>query len=391
MQVIIIEGIATSGKSTLIKLLQGSNFKGRKVIVFPEEQTHEPIMKDTSNLNLQFFKSLISKIDKNSEIIIFERFYLTQAFRANVEMSAYAEIEQTLLSYTPMTIFLKVDDHAIAERVSRAAEHRRDSWGDHIKTKGKTPEEIAAYYIDQQQNLLKLLEQSKLPHHIFNTTNHEYENIAAEIEELVRQKSSNILLISNFSDVADWVIKYLHKNDVKNIAFIMDAKKPRLERDQSYVFTDKLRFEAEGFKVKLVDLEAAGKVETRETFSGVDAIYVKGGNSFYLLNAMRESGFSEIAEELVGKGILYIGESAGAYVACPTIEMAHWKHQDQDSLGLKDLTGLSLVPFLITAHYKGELEVALKPHIDASRYEVLRLRDNQLILVSGDKKQVIDV
>lgn len=70
---------------------------------------------------------------------------------------------------------------------SRTVEHRRNSWGDHIKTKGKSPEEIADYYIDQQQSLLKLLEQSKLPHHIFNTTNHDYENIAAEIEKLGRR------------------------------------------------------------------------------------------------------------------------------------------------------------------------------------------------------------
>lgn len=181
MHVIIFEGIATSGKSTLIKMLQQS----QKAQVFSEEKTHEPIMNDTLDTNVPFFKSLISKIDKHNDLVIFDRLYFTQAFRADVNLDTYSEIEQKLLAYAPTTIFLKVDKDAIAERVLKAAKHRQSSWGDYIKTKGKTSGEITDYYIKQQRSQLKLLEQSKLPYKIFNTTNHSYIKIADEITSLI--------------------------------------------------------------------------------------------------------------------------------------------------------------------------------------------------------------
>ena len=155
--------------------------KSLKAQVFSEAQTNEPIMGDTSNTNLSFYKSLLSEIDQDSDLVIFDRLYLTQAYRAKITLNSYAEIENELRAYTPTTVCLLVDEAAIAERVQKAAEHRHASWGDYIKTKGKTPDEIADYYIKQQRRRLELLEQSKLPHKIFDTTNHEYEKIAEEI------------------------------------------------------------------------------------------------------------------------------------------------------------------------------------------------------------------
>lgn len=185
MTVIIFEGIATSGKSTLIKILQENTLVGRKVTVFTEEQTHEPIMKDISDTNVPFFKSLLTKVDEDSDVVIFDRLYLTQAFRAKIDLATYADIEQSLSRYSAVTIFLKVDESAIAERVMKAAEHRQTSWGDYIRTKGRTVEEIAEYYIGQQRSQLQLLEQSRLPHHTLDTTNHEYDKLAEEIKKIV--------------------------------------------------------------------------------------------------------------------------------------------------------------------------------------------------------------
>lgn len=144
------------------------------------------------------------------------------------------------------------------------------------------------------------------------------------------------------------MISFLKSKNVRNVAYIMDAKKPRLLVEKDYIFKDKLAFEAAGLNVKMVDLESTESAKLETVFEDVDAIYAKGGNSFYLLNAMRKSGFDKLINKLLDKGVIYIGESAGAYVACPTIEMAHWKHQDRDIVGLNDLTGLGIVPFLVS-------------------------------------------
>lgn len=188
----------------------------------------------------------------------------------------------------------------------------------------------------------------------------------------------------------DWVAQFLNQRAVKRIAYIIDAQKPKLAKNPEYEF-DKEGFGKRGFKVDFIDLEATEKTDLKKRLENADALYVKGGNTFYLLNAMRKSGFDKLIPDLLDKGVIYIGESAGSYVACPTIEMAHWKHQDADIIGLKDLTALNLVPFLVTVHYKPEFEPMIRPEIEKSKYEVRILKDNQVILLEGDKERLIEV
>lgn len=200
-----------------------------------------------------------------------------------------------------------------------------------------------------------------------------------------------VILISQFDDVENWVKNYLHNREVKKIAFITDAKSPRLEVEPDYMFADKKVLEAAGFAVDFIKLASLSPSETSAKLAGYDAIYVKGGNAFVLLDAMRKSGFSKIAKKLIDQGIIYIGESAGAYVACPTIEIASWKHQDRNIIGLKNLTALGLVPFLVTAHYTPEYQSVIDAEAAKSEYEVKRLTDKDLILIEDSKVRQITI
>ncbi|MBI2588925.1 hypothetical protein HYW35_01820 [Candidatus Saccharibacteria bacterium] len=185
MKILIFEGIATSGKSTVISGLK-EVLPGLNIEVVGESETHIPIMKEKADKHIAFFESLINKLIANKpDLLIFDRLYLTQAFRAKCSINDYAEIEKLLSKYSPVTIFLKVDESAIASRISKAAEHRRS---DYFASRGESSEEIAQYYIDQQRNQLKLLEQSKLPCKIINTTEHSYEKVIKEINTLVNEK-----------------------------------------------------------------------------------------------------------------------------------------------------------------------------------------------------------
>lgn len=181
MKILIIEGIATSGKSSLIEKI--SNLLGNdNVNVYRESDTHIPIMDKTDDLHIEFFKSLLEDAAKsNAELTIFDRFHLTQAFRAKANVDKYLEIEDLLSGQATLVAYLQVDEDAIANRVKLAAEHREVSWGEYVKTKGKSFDEIAQYYADQQSNQLQLLKRSKLENRIFNTTNHEYQKIANRI------------------------------------------------------------------------------------------------------------------------------------------------------------------------------------------------------------------
>jgi thymidylate kinase len=187
MKILIVEGIATSGKSSLIEKI--STQLGKDIVkVYGEEQTHEPIMDKTDDLHIGFFKSLLNDaLKSNSRLTIFDRFHLTQAFRAKAGISEYKEIEDLLAKQNTLIAYLKVGEDAIADRIRLTAE-RRDKeqtddfrWGEYFHTKGKSYEEIADYYVDQQRSQLQLLEQSRLESHVFNTTSHDYEAVANQI------------------------------------------------------------------------------------------------------------------------------------------------------------------------------------------------------------------
>ncbi len=185
MKMLIFEGVATSGKSAMIDRLV-SALPQLKIKIIDETKTHMPINTKTDDPQIEFFKDLIAtSIKDRADILIFDRLYLTQAFRTKAVLSDYAEIEAMLLPYSPVTIFLKVDEDTIANRVTKAIEHRDPAWGDYVNKKGKTMDEIAAYYIEQQHNLRELLKQSKIPYKIFDTTKHDYPAIVEEIEQIL--------------------------------------------------------------------------------------------------------------------------------------------------------------------------------------------------------------
>ncbi len=181
MKILIIEGIATSGKSTIIGMLQ-NKLSSQNVVTATEEETHVPIMEERNELHIQFFTDLLDRlIEKQPDLLICDRLYLTQAVRAKASLNKYGEIENKLLGFEAMTIFLKVQETAITERVRKASEHRDSRWREYIKTRGSTLEEIAQYYIEQQRNQMSLLATSKLPYKIYDTTSHNYADITHDI------------------------------------------------------------------------------------------------------------------------------------------------------------------------------------------------------------------
>jgi dipeptidase E len=153
--------------------------------------------------------------------------------------------------------------------------------------------------------------------------------------------------------------------------------------DAPYVKADERRLAEIGFKTIIeVDL----RKEKRELLEGklksFDVVFVEGGNTFYLMKYIRKSGFDKAIKRFLDDGGVYLGVSAGSYVACPDISPAQWKHADeQNKVGLKDLTGLGLVNFYVSPHYKPEHEKIISEKKDSISYPVFALTDAQAILV----------
>ncbi len=127
----------------------------------------------------------------------------------------------------------------------------------------------------------------------------------------------------------------------------------------------------------------------QDDLKNIDVIFVFGGNTFEYLDRIKKTGLDKTIRTFVKKGGIYFGLSAGSYVACPTIEAASWKHADRNIVGLKDLRGLNLVPFLITAHFKEELRPIIEKAAKNIKYQVIALTDKQAVLVKGKSKRII--
>lgn len=199
-----------------------------------------------------------------------------------------------------------------------------------------------------------------------------------------------LLLSSNGQFVIEKGIE-LFFDDVSKIklAYITTAAKG--SRDLAYLETDRKLLREEGYDFEELDIEGKDEAELRKLLADKDAVWVEGGNTFYLLKAVRESGFDTVIKELIEKGVVYIGSSAGSYIACPTIEMSTWKKpgEEKKMFGVTDLTGMNLVSFLLKAHYKPEQEELIKEKISQAKYPTRILCDGQAILVDGDNYTLV--
>ena len=78
-----------------------------------------------------------------------------------------------------------------------------------------------------------------------------------------------------------------------------------------------------------------------------EAIVVGGGNTWQLVRTMRDQKLIDAIRKRVLDGIPYIGWSAGANVACPTLRTTN----DMPIVDPKGFDCMNLVPFQINPHY----------------------------------------
>jgi dipeptidase E len=88
------------------------------------------------------------------------------------------------------------------------------------------------------------------------------------------------------------------------------------------------------------------------SLSNVDVIFVSGGNVFYLL--ARKNGFNIVVKDLIEKGIIYIGSSAGSCNAGPNIKPIELLDEPEKAKDLDRTEAFNLVDFVILPHFGKE-------------------------------------
>lgn len=171
-----------------------------------------------------------------------------------------------------------------------------------------------------------------------------------------------------------------------DIRFLYVTTASKGARDLAYLTQHKEAMHAQGYAFTEYDIEGKTLNELRRKIAGFSVLYMEGGNTFYLLKAVQESGFAAIIREFLERGGTYVGTSAGAYICCPRIDMSTWKKpgEEHPRSGLTDLTGMNLVPFIVFAHYTPDKEPEVRAGITQCPYPVRILQDGQGLLVHDD-------
>ena len=131
-----------------------------------------------------------------------------------------------------------------------------------------------------------------------------------------------------------------------------------------------------------------------EGLSRAEAVFVGGGNSFRLLRALQRRGALAPLRARVLGGMPYLGASAGANVACPTIRTTN----DMPIVEVDSLAAIGLVPFQLTPHYvdaapdsthMGETRAQrLEQFLEENDVPVLGLREGAWLHVAGERAEL---
>ena len=135
-----------------------------------------------------------------------------------------------------------------------------------------------------------------------------------------------------------------------------------------------------GLTVERLDLDEIAPQDLRAALKPADVLVVSGGDPFHLLRAARRTGFGAAVREALAAGAVYVGYSAGAMVAGPTLEPLRLTSPITAPHDL-DLTGLGLTDVLVLPHHGRPGRAARHAEaqrVYAGRVELVPLNDGEL-------------
>ncbi|MFO0920779.1 MAG: Type 1 glutamine amidotransferase-like domain-containing protein [Candidatus Saccharimonadales bacterium] len=177
------------------------------------------------------------------------------------------------------------------------------------------------------------------------------------------------------------------------LAIIPNAKDYYSERPRNF----KIKQTIESFNSirltnhQIVDLRDETRLHLLNTLSEFDIIWCVGGNTFCLMEAIKNSGFDWVIKQLINGGIVYGGESAGAIVAGTTLRGVEFADEPEfvdkviwEGIGLIDRI---IVPHVGSQNYGNGVDELIRLH--ENNEKLVKLSDHEVLVVEQDKYKVI--
>ncbi len=222
----------------------------------------------------------------------------------------------------------------------------------------------------------------------------------AQIKHMIR----NLLLISNSTNAGEeylaWprehIKDFLSGFGVRKVLFIpyagVNLSSASIEKSfDLYEERVKKIFKEMGFVLHSIHREPNPVIAVNEA----ESIVIGGGNTFHLALMLQEFGVMEPIRRKILRGIPFVGWSAGANVACPSMKTTN----DMPICEPPSFNCLKVVPFQINPHY---LDANPAGHAGETREQrilefltvnrditVVGLREGCLLKVAGDAMNMV--
>ena len=194
-----------------------------------------------------------------------------------------------------------------------------------------------------------------------------------------------LFLTSYLAGTKELVQNFLAQNDVQEILFIPTAA--NVEEYRGYVDEGIAALKENGYDVAVLDVSTAPHGKSVQVIKNSGCLCISGGNTFYLLQELKRNGLLSLIKQRVQDGMLYIGESAGAIIACPDISYNQIMDDKTVATELTNYSGMGLVDYYVLPH-NGEFPfvetTAQTIKVYGEKINLVPLNNSQAIIVENE-------
>jgi len=208
------------------------------------------------------------------------------------------------------------------------------------------------------------------------------------------KKMKRVFLASAGSFVAGDVAERMAGEKGLKLLYITTAAEAE-DGDLWWLRADRDALATAGFLVLEYTITGKSRVEIARAFDDTNILCFSGGNNYYLLEKIQQTGCADLIRRAVENGKPYFGISAGAIVAGPDLSPLYYEPDARKAPELEGLKGLALVDFIVFPHWGNpyfkdfymnqRLVQAFVPG-----HKIILLTDSQYVYVEDDAFRIIE-
>lgn len=128
-----------------------------------------------------------------------------------------------------------------------------------------------------------------------------------------------------------------------------------------------------------------------ERLKNFDAVYIDGGNTFTLMEEIRNTHFYELIHRFLHHGGVVNGDSAGAIILGSHLETAHFgATPDENETDVISYQGLNLLgAWAVHCHYENEEAEEVREFVREYGFPVMALHEETAVAIDSEQLRVI--